>query len=181
MVVGLIPVSDLPLILIVVLGRHQTERMSGISYIEELRKKVGNDLLLVPAVAALIHDSKGRLLLQEKSSGEGWSLPAGAIEPGETPQEAVVREVQEETGLAVEVVAICGVFGGDSFRYTYPNGDRVENVVTLFACREVGNLGGPRDAETLSTRYFTKADMPPLSLPYPRTLLFSPDPSTEQA
>ncbi len=35
--------------------------------------------------------------------GEYWSLPAGAIEPGETPEEAVVREVWEETGLKVQV------------------------------------------------------------------------------
>ena len=41
--------------------------------------------------------------------GEYWSLPAGAIEPGETPEEAVVREVWEETGLKVQVK---GVFGG---------------------------------------------------------------------
>jgi 8-oxo-dGTP pyrophosphatase MutT (NUDIX family) len=33
------------------------------------------------------------LLLQEKASGERWSLPAGAIEPGETPEQAIVREV----------------------------------------------------------------------------------------
>ena len=35
--------------------------------------------------------------------GEYWSLPAGAIEPGETPEEAVIREVWEETGLKVRV------------------------------------------------------------------------------
>lgn len=63
------------------------------SYIMELRGLVGNRLLLLPSVAAVIHDRKGNLLLQEKASGEGWSLPAGAIEPGETPQEAVMREV----------------------------------------------------------------------------------------
>ncbi|WP_285538016.1 NUDIX domain-containing protein [Brucella sp. NBRC 12950] len=40
---------------------------------------------MLPSVAAVISDAKGRLLLQRKSDGEGWSLPAGAIEPGETP------------------------------------------------------------------------------------------------
>ena len=52
------------------------------SYVRQLRKKVGNDLILSPSVAAVIHDHEGRLLLQEKSSGEAWSLPAGGIELG---------------------------------------------------------------------------------------------------
>lgn len=43
--------------------------------------------------------------------GEYWSLPAGAIEPGETPEEAVIREVWEETGLKVRVKQK-GVFEG---------------------------------------------------------------------
>lgn len=45
--------------------------------------------------------SKGNLI--SISGGEYWSLPAGAIELGETPEEAVVREVWEETGLKVQV------------------------------------------------------------------------------
>lgn len=61
------------------------------SYIQALREKVGSGLLLCPSVAAVIVDSDGRVLLQEKASGEGWSLPAGAIEPGETPVDAVIR------------------------------------------------------------------------------------------
>ncbi|MHC2454582.1 8-oxo-dGTP pyrophosphatase MutT (NUDIX family) [Rhizobium leguminosarum] len=70
-------------------------------YLMELRGLIGNRLLLLPSVAAVIHDHAGNLLLQEKASGEGWSLPAGAIEPGETPQEAIIREVMEETGLTI--------------------------------------------------------------------------------
>ncbi|WP_258879231.1 NUDIX domain-containing protein [Paraburkholderia sp. BL6669N2] len=54
------------------------------SYLSWLRKKVGSDLLLSPSVAAVIHDNEGKLLLQEKSSGEAWSLPAGGIELGES-------------------------------------------------------------------------------------------------
>jgi len=143
------------------------------SYILWLRRRVGAGLLLVPAVAAVIHDSQGRLLLQEKASGEGWSLPAGAIEPGESPAQAVLREIAEETGFSAAVVRILGVFGGESFRYTYPNGDEVEYVVTLFQCRLVDHGGGPLDCETRSIAYFARAEMPPLSLPYPLESLFS--------
>lgn len=143
------------------------------SHLMELRGLIGNRLLLLPSVAAVVHDQAGKLLLQEKSSGEGWSLPAGAIEPGETPQEAVIREVMEETDLMVEPTIILGVFGGRHFRYTYPNGHQVEYVVTLFGCQVVEDLGAWTDGETRSLRYFGPAEMPPLALPYPISALFS--------
>lgn len=145
------------------------------SYLTDLRKLIGNRLILLPAVAAVIHDEAGRLLLQEKSSGEAWSLPAGAIEPGETPQEAITREVMEETGLAVTSTSILGVFGGREFRYVYPNGDQVEYVVTLFKCRVGDGSGAWTDSETKSIRYFTQNDMPPLALPYPMSMLLGQD------
>ena len=153
--------------------------MSNYSYLEELRRKVGTDLLLVPGVAAVIHNDTGQLLLQEKASGEGWSLPAGAIEPGETPHQAILREVREETGLKVEVQSIAGVFGGKDFRHEYPNGDRVENVVALFLCRCVGRHSGPIDGETKSLQYFSRECMPPLALPYPVAVLFADRPAME--
>jgi 8-oxo-dGTP pyrophosphatase MutT (NUDIX family) len=143
------------------------------SYLMELRGLIGSRLLLLPSVAAVIHDHAGNLLLQEKASGEGWSLPAGAIEPGETPQNAVIREVMEETGLTVTPTAILGVFGGKEFRYTYPNGDQVEYVVTLFRCQVLADQGSWADNETKSLRYFAREDMPPLASPYPLSALFS--------
>ncbi|MCY0385938.1 NUDIX domain-containing protein [Robbsia sp. Bb-Pol-6] len=142
------------------------------SYLGWLRTLVGKDLILSPSVGAVIHDADGRLLLQEKSSGEPWSLPAGGIELGESPQEAIAREVMEETGYAIRIHAILGVLGGRDFRYTYPSGDRVEYVATLFQCRIIGGSGIPPDAETKSIRYFTRQDMPELALPYPIDDLF---------
>lgn len=143
------------------------------SYLTELRRLIGNRLLLLPSVAAVIHDPAGKLLLQEKSSGEGWSLPAGAIEPGETPQQAIIREVMEETGRVVTPGTILGVFGGRDFRHTYPNGDQVEYVVTLFRCHVVEDLGSWSDGETRLLAYFALDDMPPLALPYPASALFA--------
>lgn len=51
-------------------------------------------------------DAAGRLLLVRRSrppAAGRWSLPGGRVEPGETPEQALVREVGEETGLEVEV------------------------------------------------------------------------------
>ena len=104
--------------------------MSGPNYIKALRASMGDSLLLLPGVAAVIHNSSKEILLQEKSE-EIWSLPAGMIEPGESPKEAIVREVQEETGLVIVPSKILGVFGGTEFRYVYPNGDQVEYTVIV--------------------------------------------------
>lgn len=141
-------------------------------YYEDLREKVGHQLLLVPSVAAVIRDAEGKVLLQEKASGEPWSLPAGAIEPGESPSEALHREVLEETGFIVEIKQILGVFGGPEYRYTYPNGDMVEYTIIVYRCEIAGRATKSRDAETSSLRYFGPGQMPPLALPYSDEVLF---------
>jgi 8-oxo-dGTP pyrophosphatase MutT (NUDIX family) len=141
-------------------------------YYRALRLKLGRDLLLIPAVAAVIHDADGRLLLQERSSGEGWSLPAGAIEPGETPEEALRREVLEETRLDVVPTRILGVFGGKDFRWVYPNGDEIEATVIVYRCAVIGEIAGERDPETKSLRYFARGEAPQLAVGYPEATLF---------
>lgn len=112
------------------------------------------------------------MLLQEKSAWEGWSLPAGAIEPGETPEQALRRELLEDTGLTVEPIGILGVFGGTEFRYKYPNGDLVEYTVVLYRCEVLGKGTAPLDPETHSLRYFGAAELPQIVLPYPEDVLF---------
>jgi 8-oxo-dGTP diphosphatase len=70
-------------------------------------------------VGAVIKDDAGRLLLilRGHEPGKGlWSIPGGRIEPGETDEQAVVREVREETGLTVTCGRLLGAAklpGGD--------------------------------------------------------------------
>jgi 8-oxo-dGTP diphosphatase len=67
--------------------------------------------LRVPCVGAIIRDEAERLLLIQRRNEPGaglWSLPGGRIEAGETDQQAVVREVAEETGLAVTCGRLIG-------------------------------------------------------------------------
>jgi 8-oxo-dGTP diphosphatase len=59
---------------------------------------------VIPCVGAVIKDDAGRLLLIKRGHDPGrglWSLPGGRVEAGETDEEAVAREVREETGFIV--------------------------------------------------------------------------------
>jgi ADP-ribose pyrophosphatase YjhB (NUDIX family) len=141
------------------------------SYIKKLRQKIGNELLQVPSVAGLIRNSENQLLFIRKSEDGVWGLPAGAIEPGETPKEAVVREVFEETGLKVNLNKIVGVFGGANFRHTYPSGDQVEYLITLFTC-EILEVSVATDNEISEMKYFSQAEMPNIAIPYPVEVLY---------
>lgn len=107
-------------------------------YIKRLRASIGSDLLFMPSVAAIIHDSDDRLLLVRDLASGTWGLPAGAIEPGEDPRRAVEREVREETGYSVKVTELLDALGGPGFCHIYSNGDRTEYMVVVFRCEIVG-------------------------------------------
>ena len=78
-------------------------------------------------VAVLCMSTDGQALLMVSQAGPGedptWAVPGGSIEPGETPQEAAVRETKEETGLDIHIVhrytIIEGVKEYGSYRVHY--------------------------------------------------------------
>ena len=134
-------------------------------YLKSLRTRVGNELLLVPSVTALVYDARGRVLLARHAEGGVWVAPGGSVEPNESPSDAVVRETWEEVGLLVEPVRLAGVYGGPEFQVTYGNGDRVTYLMTVFECRPLGGRVRPDGVETLEVGYFSEADLAGLSLP----------------
>ncbi len=72
-------------------------RITRVSAYALVLSELGNDVLLC-RISAQIPEHAGK-----------WTLPGGGIEFGETPEDAVVREVKEETGLAIQPTTIAGV------------------------------------------------------------------------
>jgi 8-oxo-dGTP pyrophosphatase MutT (NUDIX family) len=138
--------------------------MGATGHLGRLRELVGHDLLLAPAAAACIRDDRGRILLVRRSDGENlWGFPGGAIEPGESADQAVAREVLEEIGLEVEPVALIGVYSGPEYAFSYPNGDQVQPITAFFECRVVGGQLTPDEQEIVGARYAGPDDkLPPM-------------------
>jgi 8-oxo-dGTP pyrophosphatase MutT (NUDIX family) len=132
--------------------------MAMSEYIRGLRDKVGHDLIFQPTAACLIRDNNGRILLVRHVEG-WWTLPAGAVDPGETPAEAARRETREEASVEVELLSISGVFGGyPDFHAFYPNGDEIAWVATVFEARITSGVPALGDDETGEVRWVTLAE-----------------------
>jgi 8-oxo-dGTP diphosphatase len=128
-------------------------------YIARVRAHIGSDLLLLPGVSAVVRNAAGQVLLARRSDNGRWSLPAGVIDPGEQPADAVLREVFEETGVAVEIERVGGVA---THPVVYPNGDRCEYLNVWFRCRAVGGVPRVDDDESTEVGWFDAGGLPDL-------------------
>jgi len=101
------------------------------------------------AAAAVVFDSGGRILLIRRSDNGRWALPGGTMETGETADQAVVREVKEETGYDVRVRRLVGVYSEpEHTTITYPDGNTVAYVSILFECEITGGTAELSDEST---------------------------------
>jgi 8-oxo-dGTP pyrophosphatase MutT (NUDIX family) len=138
-------------------------------FILRLRDKIGHDALWLPGVTAVVTDDAGRLLLGRRADNGLWALISGISEPGEEMGVAIAREVQEETGVVVEVTDLIAVRTVGPV--TYPNGDVTSFVDHFFRCRAVGGHAHVGDDESLAVGWFAPDELPdPLSTSVPGLL-----------
>ena len=136
------------------------------NYIRNIRAKIGSDLLLLPGVTAIVISDSEEVLLQLRRDTGTWAPPSGGVEPGETVAEAVRREVLEEAGIEIKPKAIVAVLSGADYNVTYPNGDQLATVTTVFRCYPL-DAAAPRvnDDESQDIRYFKADALPENMLP----------------
>lgn len=128
-------------------------------YIARLRSFIGTELLQLPTVATLCRDSEHRILLVRQRDSGRWSTPGGAIEPGESPTQAAIRETQEETGFEVTIEGLRTALGGPEYRTTYPNGDELSYVALVFDATVIGGSPTPDGDETIDVAWFALGEL----------------------
>ena len=121
-------------------------------------------MVLVSAVVLV--DADGRVLLAQRPEGKSmarlWEFPGGKVEPGESPEHALIRELQEELGINTWESCLAPLtfasHGYDDFHLLMP----------LFACRKWEGTPQPREGQTLAWARPTQLrdyPMPPADIP----------------
>jgi 8-oxo-dGTP diphosphatase len=123
-----------------------------------------NGLLLVAAVALV--DPDGRVLLAERPAGKQlaglWEFPGGKVDPGETPETALIRELREELGITVEPACLAP-FTFASHRY-----EHFHLLMPLYVCRVWEGTVQPLEGQRLAWAKVGELDsfpMPPADKP----------------
>jgi mutator protein MutT len=127
-------------------------------YIQWIRERVGHERIFLNFAAAFILNETGELLLQKRGDNHAWGLPGGALELGESAEEAVIREVLEETGLQVKVESFLGIY--THYFEEYPNGDQAQTIAIFFICSILGGELHIDYDETLDIQFFQPTDAP---------------------
>jgi len=114
-------------------------------------------------VLALI-ERDGELLLERRSDCGRWGLVGGAVEPEESLEDALAREVLEETGLVVRVRELFGVSADPSRRAHYPDGNVVRIIAFVYRAevRDFSTLLPSEESEEL--RFFAREELGSLDI-----------------
>ena len=120
--------------------------------------------LLVSAVALI--DADGRVLLAQRPEGKSlaglWEFPGGKVEPGETPEACLIRELHEELGIDTWRSCLAPLTFAS---HTY---DDFHLLMPLFACRRWDGIPSPREGQRLAwvaPDRLRDCPMPPADLP----------------
>jgi 8-oxo-dGTP diphosphatase len=129
-------------------------------------ENVSKDLTGLTVVAAALVDDQSRVFVQqrpaEKTMGGLWEFPGGKIDPGETPEAALIRELREELLIDTDVACLAPA--------TFSTGMIGERplLLLLYVCRKWRGLIAPQEASQsrwVPTRDLFALDMPPADRP----------------
>ena len=124
----------------------------------------GKRLLLVAACALV--DTDGRVLLAQRPEGKQlaglWEFPGGKVEPGETPEQCLIRELQEEIGIETDIPCLAPLtFASHSY-------DDFHLLMPLFVCRRFRGIAQPKEGPALKwvrPKQMRDYPMPPADAP----------------
>jgi 8-oxo-dGTP diphosphatase len=116
---------------------------------------------ILPAVAAAIFNNNGEILLQKRKDINQWCIISGHVEFGETIEEAILREIEEETNTKATIVRFIGVYSTPGSQ-TYHYKDRTVQYITSYfeAALTAPLYPGFSNNETQELKYFKPGNIP---------------------
>lgn len=107
--------------------------------------EAGRKILLVAACALI--DADGRILLAQRPEGKSlaglWEFPGGKVERGETPEETLVRELEEELGIKTKIACLAPLtFASHSY-------ETFHLLMPLYICRRYEGIAQGREGQAL--------------------------------
>lgn len=129
------------------------------NYIKDLRKKIGHDPIFVPAVGAIIYKN-GKILMQKRADDGTWATHGGAIEFGETLEQALERELKEEINVKPINPKFLGIYSGEKMYHEYPNKDKAYLTSIFFIVENYEGEPKIDEDEVLDLKWFDINEMP---------------------
>lgn len=103
------------------------------------------------SAGGIVFNDAGQVLVTQHSQNKHWSFPKGLVDPGQTTQEAALREVREEGGVETEIVDKVGY---SKYVYTF-NNEKIFKVVTYFLMQYVSGNIKDHDFEVEESGWYT--------------------------
>jgi 8-oxo-dGTP pyrophosphatase MutT (NUDIX family) len=140
-------------------------------YIMELRKVMGSQPLIMVGACVIVRNEKGEILLQKRTDTLDWGTLGGAMELGESMEDAAARELMEEAGLRASGFRFITLLSGKDMYFRYPHGDEIYNVIGVYEAEGVTGTPTISDDEGLELKYFALEDKIPGINPFSEYVL----------
>jgi 8-oxo-dGTP diphosphatase len=129
-----------------------------------MTRQTSHPILLVTACALV--DADGRVLLTQRPEGKTlaglWEFPGGKVDPGETPEESLIRELHEELGITVKRACLAPLTFASHTYQTF------HLLMPLFICRRYEGIPLPLEGQALKwvrPKDMRDYPMPPADIP----------------
>ena len=132
------------------------------SYIMDIRKKVGHSPIINVGATTLVFNTKNELLLNLRSDTNDWGIPGGGKELNETLEQCAIRELKEETNLNTNNLELVTILSGTEYYYKYPNNDEVDCVIALYQVKNYNGKLNINDNESTKLKFFPLNKLPKL-------------------
>lgn len=129
-------------------------------YIQDLRKIVGHRTLMMVCACAIIEDSNGNVLLQQRADDSKWGYHGGSVEIDEDVTEALRREVKEELNIDIDEYRFFNIYSGEKSHHIYPNGDECSCIDIVYVISKYHGEMKLQEDEVKEVKWFNKETLP---------------------